>query len=928
MDERARLLELIRSNAVNYEHFFAGLEDPNWLDFLAAEGFFRSPPPPEEGDDWVRYPGWPESAYLARVAAAAPERVAEIAEAIPGTDNERVITDLAEIAASLTAAPAARIAERLREWIAGRPLHLNLPHAAASLVSHLAELGQVDAALGLAAEILHIEGQERRGSFEPQTEPVGRIDRWDYSRVLEEMVPALLAADRDRALSLVFDLLALAVTLEAGEGDGDYTYIARPSIADHAQNNDHGLIDVLVVAAREATLAAAADEESMAAVLAALASYDLPIFARLAIHLLTERGTPAEVFAALHNREASASVALWHEYSQLLAHRFADLDTEQREALLELLASEDPDPFEGETAEEAERRRRRRLLERLSMISAELEGPWAETYESLTREFGEPDHPAFLSYVTSFTGPTSPLGVAELTALGPESTLEALATWEPPGGFDGPTPEGLGRALEEAVKTDPRPYAELADRFETLDATYVRSLISGLAGALREERGFAWPALLGLCGWVLAQPYEPEAERGERDRDPGWGWSRKSIADLLTQGLAEGPVEAPISERERIFALIAELAEDPNPTPEHEERYGGSNMDPSTLALNTTRGEAMSALVRYCLWVARREPGDTEVSLESAPEGRDLLERHLDPVYDPSLAIRSVYGRWWGSLFNLDRPWLAAHMEEIFPAAPEEAALFAAAFDAFLAFTYPWPGGFDLLEAPYRIAASRASEGPHSRTMHGDPRTRLGDHLIALRAYGTLDLEAGGIFDLFWSNAPAEIRGAVVRNAGWTVERTENPDPQVFTRLAETWEWIAIREEDEDAREVLDGFGAWLAAPNLDPAWLLQQALAVLGRGIPLDPDFSAYAALPRLAKSDPRSAVAVLRGMVETDRDRWAPLGSREEIRELLTFTLQNPDPAIRAETHHMIDRLIGLGLSDLRDLAEETPQPPEPDG
>ncbi len=927
MDERARLLELIRSNAVNYEHFFADLDDPGWLDFLAKEKFFTEPPPPETGEDWVRYPGWPESAYLARVAAATPERVAAIAEAIPATDNERVMVDLAEIAAELPAAPAARIAERLRGWIAARRLHLNLPDAAAALISHLSGLGEVDAALGLASEILHLEGEERPGVLEARTEPVGRVDRWNYGRVLEVTTPALLAADPEGALGLIFDLLERAVVLEAGEDGGDYTRIVRPSIAEHAQNHDHGLVDVLVVAAREATLAAATNDEARAAALAALAARDRPIFSRLALHLITECGSVAEAFAALHDREAAGSVDLWHEYAELLGRRFADLDAGQREALLRLLSSEELEPFEEESAEEAKRRCRWHLLERLAMISTQLVGPWAETYEGLVSEFGEPDHPAFLSYMTSFTGPSSPLGAAELAELGPEGTLDALATWEPIGGFEGPTPEGLGRVLEEAVKADPRPYAALSPRFEALDATYVRSLISGLAGALREERGFEWSGVLGLCAWVLNQTFDPEAQPADRDRDPGFGWSRRAIADLLAQGLAEGSVEAPIAERERIFGLIAVLTEDPNPTPEHEERYGGSNMDPSTLALNTTRGETMNALVRYCLWVARNEPADAQAGLSSAPEGRELLERHLDPGHDPSLAIRSIYGRWWASLFNLDREWLAAHMAEIFPATPEEAALFAAAFDAFLAFTYPWPGGFDLLEEPYRVGAERAGEEPRSRTMHGDPRTRLGNHLIALRAYGTIDTEPGGILDTFWSNAPAEVRGAVVRNAGWTVERTENPDPEVFVRLAETWEWIASREEGEDAGEVLDGFGAWLPAPNLDPAWLLQQALAVLGRGIPLDPDFSAYGALPRLAETDPRSALAVLRGMVETERNRWTPLGSREQIRELLALTLGDPDPVVRAEAQHMVDRLIGIGLRDLRDLAEATQPPPAGD-
>lgn len=917
MDERSRLLELIRANAVNYSHFFDGLEDASWLDFLVAEGFFTNPPPPERSEDWVRFPLWPESAYLVRIAAAAPERVGEVAAAIPPTDNERVMADLAEIAAALPAATAIGIAGRIGGWLREHPTLLTLPDAGARLAVHLAELGEMDAALELARGLLRLEGEERPGVFEPRVEPVGRIGRWEYGQVLGEVWPSFLASGRDPAITFLADLLARAVDLEAGEDGGDFTHIVRPSIADHAQNNDEGLLDLLIAAMRDAAVEAATESEGRAAVLAALAARPQAVFARIALHVITVVGEAAEAFAALTGEEAAHSPELWHEYGELLARRFIDLDEDSRQAVLALLAGEEVEPLEEEGEEERDARRRRRLLERLALIAPELEGRWADTYDELLSEFGEPEHPGFRSYISGFTGPTSPLGAEELRELGAEGTVRALAAWEPPGAFDSPTPEGLARVLEEAVKADPGPYAEVATQFEALDPTYVRGLIGGLSAAVRDERSFPWRGPLALCAWVLEQPYEPEEERADIDRDPSLGWSRKAIADLLAGALGEEEGAVPIAERESVFALLAVLTEDPNPTPEHEERYGGSNMDPATLALNTTRGEAMNALVRYALWVSRHEP-EPLAGLAGSPEARALLERHLDPGIDPSLAVRSVYGRWFASLFNLDREWLDAHMGMIFPAAPQDGALFAAAFDAFLAFTQPWPGGFDLLGVPYGIAAGRAGEEPRSRTFHGDPRARLGDHLITLRAYGTIDLEPGGVLDVFWSNAPAEIRGAVVRNAGWTIERTENPDPQVFARLVETWEWIAVREDGEEAKEVLKGFGAWLAAPNLDPTWLLQQAQGVLGRRIPLDPDFAAYAALPRLAKSDARSALATLRGMLENERQPWAPYGSRDEIRELLEFALTGPDPTAREDARHLVDLLIALGLSELRDLAE----------
>lgn len=917
MDERQRTLQLIRANAVNHAYFFDALDDPGWLPFLAEAGFFREPPPPEEGEDWVRFPAWPESAYLARIAAGDPERVAEVAAGIPPTENVRVVTDLATIATALPTRAAARFADRIREWVAGHRILLALPEEAARLISRLADSGDLDTALALAAELLRIEGEERAGVVAPRTEPVARIDHWQFGQALNEITPALLAADRDRALSFLADLLARAVNLEAGEEGGDYTYIARPSIGDHEQNHDHGLLDLLVSAMRDASIEAASTVEGRTAVLAELGAREPAVFARIAFHVIAERGDPEEIFTSLSDPEAEASVPLWHEYSELLTRRFGELDADQQEVVLELLASSEERILGDETEQEAEKRRRWHLLRRLAMVAPELHGHWAARYEDLRDQLGEPEHPDFLSYVSIFTGPSSPLGIEQLRELGAEGTVDALGKWEAPGGFEDPTPEGLSRVLEEAIKTDPRPYAEIATRFQALEPTYVRGLLGGLAAALKEERDFPWPAVLRLSAWVLAQPPEEQVENAGLDRDPGWSWTRKAIADLLSDGLAQRAVEIPIANREPVFSLLAALAEDPNPSRDHEAQYGGSNMDPATLAMNTVRGEALNALVRYCLWVARHSAAEG-IGLDAIPEAREILERHLDPEVDPSLAVRSVYGRWFAQLFNLDRAWIAAQIPSVFPADPESARLFAAAFDSFLAFTRAWPPAFDLLNPAYRLAAERADQIPHSQTFQGDPREQLGDHLMALRAYGTIDLDPGGLFDIFWSRAPAEIRGHVVRTAGWTLERTENPDPQVFPRLAETWEWIAERESGEEAAAVLPNFAAWLTVPALDPTWLLEQALAVLARRIELDPESVAFKALPRLARTDTRSALAVLRGMLETSQKGWAPFGSREEIRELLELCLASPSSDTREEARLAVDQLIGLGLRDFRDLAE----------
>ena len=82
---RSEKVALIRASAANLEYFFSHLQDASWLTFLLEEGFFSNPTPPEtgttdDGQSWIRFPNWPESQYLARIASDAPERVVEAIE--------------------------------------------------------------------------------------------------------------------------------------------------------------------------------------------------------------------------------------------------------------------------------------------------------------------------------------------------------------------------------------------------------------------------------------------------------------------------------------------------------------------------------------------------------------------------------------------------------------------------------------------------------------------------------------------------------------------------------------------------------------------------------------------------------------------------------------------------------------------------------
>jgi hypothetical protein len=641
------------------------------------------------------------------------------------------------------------------------------------------------------------------------------------------------------------------------------------------------------------------------------------LFRRLELFVLARRGSADQVLAVLVDPKLADQVAVWHEYSELLKARFGDLDPDRQ---LQIIAVIDDGPERelsdeqeerGLTEEDIETRRRYWRLERYALISGHLDGAARVAYESLRDEFGgDPEHPTFHTVITSWSGPTSPFSVQELSEMGPERVGEELRAWEPTGGSEDPSREGLGRILQETVEKDAARYAAVATEFADLNAHYVVGLLGGLAKAVKEGARIPWEPVLALCETAVARSNDNHEPR-DRDEDPPSRWLRRTIGGLLSDGLENGLGEIPAAERSRVWVVIEILLGDPDPMPDREE---GASIEAATLAINTVRGEATHAVMRYALWV-ERALGESFGGMASVPEVAAAIDRHLDPAFDASLAIRAVFGQWFVQLVRMDEEWAASLVPRLFPVSPEDGDFFAAAWNAYVVFNRPWIPVFRILEEGYGLAIDHLDQVEEDRTLTGSPRERLGEHLFFLRIVGTVGLEEDGLFVRFWSQAPEEVRIHVLRDAGWSLE---HGDPTMLDetreRFEETWEWIASREEGE--KSALGAFGAWFGASQLDDDWLLAQGRRILELGIQLDPDFNVFSALPRMVAAYPREVIELLRLMVITDQEGWAVLGSLEEVHETLSAALVVGDEVTRSETFALIDLLGAKGVRDFRNL------------
>lgn len=787
------------------------------------------------------------------------------------------------------------------------------------------------------------KGKKEGEIFRPSLEPQSRLDDWQYTQFLENIYPKLLALNVNKALELVCDPLQDFASFSYPEHVTNGTYddisqVWRPAIEDHSQNHRHSDIEnSLVDVVRDTAIKIVKDspdslptlvkmlEDRRWLVFRRVALFVLSVYPELQLDMVAERLTNEELFIDGSFR---------HEYALLAGKVFGLLPPEKQAIIFGWIEKAEPikaaierDRKNGEVSPDREK-----ILidvwqrDKLSLISQHLTGSWKELYEKLLSQYGEPEHPDFSSYSTSWSGPTSVKNAKELIESGAEKMLSFLKAWEPKKSrFDfGPSREGLGREIAEAVKLDPCFFEPLAEQFKELDPTYVRSYLDGFFNLAQNNVNFAWDNVLSLSEWVVSQNREiPDRTGGVMDQDPDWGWARRTVGSLISRGLNSNAIS--LESRERVWKIIERLTDDPHPTSEEEKsREDDRSDDAYSHSINTVRGVGIGAVVEYALWLYRIiEKTDGKEKLkegfELMPEVRAMLEKHLDPKVGSSVATRAVYGRFLPWLLLIDKVWVQKNATAIFPPGEFERPYYRAAWEGYILYCNPYDDVLAVFRNQYKEAVDNI--GKLKKNRRADQDEVLSQHIVSFYWRGKLTLK-DDLIQKFWELANPDLRQHALDFIGRSLISDEVALPQdVLLRLKELWDSrMQLASASVDQKTYADemaAFSLWFASGKFDEKWSAEQYLRALAIGNPRTrSDHYIAKRLLQTVKNFPVEAIGILEKLVLTGGHSWIIFGNKDEVTSVIQSALSSGNKQAEKAAKDLVGRLVANGHLEFRDL------------
>jgi hypothetical protein len=278
-----------------------------------------------------------------------------------------------------------------------------------------------------------------------------------------------------------------------------------------------------------------------------------------------------------------------------------------------------------------------------------------------------------------------------------------------------------------------------------------------------------------------------------------------------------------------------------------------------------------------------------------------------------------------GLLYVLNRAWLKAHVDQLFPlpVAPKKGTpVDWVAWNSFLLWGRPFKEFYELFEAKYAAAVSHAIDiqDPNDRSGRS-PLPKLGEHLIVLYGRGEAGLTpATGLLKKFITRASASLRVHAMEFVGQSlIDKEELPD-DVVERFKTLWDayWASTGREDVNRYPENDLFGSWFGSGRYPPSWSLPILVEVAKIVGVVGPEDEVAEQLVKTGETHTVLSMEALRHMLDGASDRYEVAQLFKTCRPLLKRAIESGGEA-EMHARAAIDRLGRLGILKAGELLPE---------
>lgn len=483
------------------------------------------------------------------------------------------------------------------------------------------------------------------------------VDSYRAKRIGEKI--SGLLGEKKKANGVKLLQASLEVILTTLDND-KWSSIWRPSIANNAQNHSiWDTEDIVLETYRDALVSfVKADPIASRAYVECVTSSPFITIARIGLYALNMCFVELKDSIGNILKPRFFSSNFRHEVWHLLHQHYREFDSDlKKKILLNIDSSARSDEQDSEDIV---------AYQKAIWLSAikDVDGDARQIYDACIQVTGyEPENPDFSSYVrTGWVSENSPLSAEAMASMDGDELIQAIKNFEDTplefnSSFSRTTKHGLAQALGQAIKIEPIKFSSKLQLFSRLDASFCSRIVESYNELWRDKAPLPWDELWSrLLLFSRVKIFDLELDISTQEA--------KSLYSSIARLIENGSRSDEHAFNEKFMPIAEEIILKQIETA--EGAVYDATSDALTHAINSSKGNAIEALIMLALRAARIETNATDSREISWAKFEPIFSKELNKSGVGSYEFATLLGNYLPNFMYLSSEWVTANFEKIF----------------------------------------------------------------------------------------------------------------------------------------------------------------------------------------------------------------------------------------------------------------------